>query len=126
MNRALAALAARPILRGLVIALAVSLETILLIEALRQLSQGTIVASAAFIAIAVVASFAGMRFGLLSALFFIVYGAFVYAEGLQPPTYTSDGLFKFVVLSGTAIGLALIVGYLKARADQKKAHRTRA
>ena len=34
MNRALSALAARPTLRGLIIALAVSLETILLVEAL--------------------------------------------------------------------------------------------
>ena len=55
-----------------------------------------------------------------------MYGAFIYAEGNRPPNFTSDGLFQFVVLSGTAIGLALIVGYLKARADQKKAHRTRA
>jgi PAS domain S-box-containing protein len=121
MNRALSALAARPNLRGFIIALAVSLETILLIEALRQLSQTTIVASAALLAIAVVASFAGTRWGLLSALLFIGYGAFVYAEGLQPLNFTSDGLFNFVVLVGTAIGLALIVGYLKARADQQKA-----
>ena len=41
--------------------------------------------------------------------------------GQQPPNFSSDGLFQFVVLAGTAIGLALIVGYLKARADQKKA-----
>src|SRR5262245_16715431 len=121
MNRALSALAARPTLRGLVIAIAVSLETILLIEALRQLSQTTIVASAALLAIAVVASYAGTRFGLLSAAFFILYGAFVYSVDLRPPNFTSDGLFNFVVLTGTAIGLALIVGYLKARADQQKA-----
>ena len=98
MNRALAALAARPLLRGLVIALAVSLETILLVEAVRQVSGTTFVASAALIAIAVVASFAGTRFGLLSAFLFIVYGAFIYAEGNQPPNFTSDGLFQFVVL----------------------------
>jgi PAS domain S-box-containing protein len=121
MNRALSALAARPNLRGLIIAVAVSLETILLVEVLRQLSQPTIVASAALLAVAVVASFAGTRWGLLSALFFIVYGAFVYAIDLQPPNYTSDGLFNFAVLVGTAIGLVLIVGYLKARADQQKA-----
>ena len=121
MNRALAALAARPILRGLIIALAVSLETILLVEAVRQVSGTTFVASAALIAIAVVASFAGTRFGLLSAFLFITYGALIYAEGNRQPNVSSDGLLQFVVLSGTAIGLALIVGYLKARADQKKA-----
>jgi two-component system, cell cycle sensor histidine kinase and response regulator CckA len=121
MNRALAALAARPSLRGLVIALVVSLETILLIEVLRQAYQVTFVASASLLAIAVVASFAGTAFGLLSALLFTLYGAFVYAEGNQPPTFTSDGLLQFAVLAGTGAGLALIVGFLKARADQKKA-----
>jgi two-component system, cell cycle sensor histidine kinase and response regulator CckA len=121
MNRALAALAARPLLRGLVIALAVSLETILLVEAVRQVWGTPFVDSAALIAVAVVASFAGTRFGLLSAFLFIAYGAFIYADPNQPPNFTNDGLFRLVVLSGTAIGLALIVGYLKARADQKKA-----
>ena len=108
-ERALAALAARPILRGLIIALAVSLETILLVEAVRQLSGTTFVASASLIAIAVVASFAGTRFGLLSAFLFIVYGAFIYGDA-SAPELTSDGLFQFVVLPGTAVGLALIVG----------------
>jgi two-component system cell cycle sensor histidine kinase/response regulator CckA len=121
MNRALAALAARPTLRGLVIALAVTLETILLVEALRQVSGTTIVASAALLAIAVVASFAGTLFGLLSAGLFIAYGAFALADSLQPPTFSDENLFTFAVLAGTAIGLALIVGYLKARAEEKKA-----
>ena len=128
MNRALAALAARPILRGLIIALAVSLETILLVEAVRQLSQGRRSSPLRrCIAIAVVASFAGTRFGLLSAFFFIVYGAFIYAER-QP----AADLSRATACSSSSCspelrsGLALIVGYLKARADQKKAHRTRA
>jgi len=121
MNRALSALAARPTLRGFVIALAVSLETILLLEAVRQVSQTTLVASAALLAIAVVASFAGTRFGILSAILFIAYGGLVYSNTLQPPNLKGEGAFDFAVLVGTAIGLALIVGYLKARADQQKA-----
>ena len=91
------------------------------------MSQTTFVASASLIAIAVVASFAGTQFGLLSAVLFITRREKKIAEGNGSPGSTSDGLFLFVELSlwnGDRTGPDRRKP--QGRADQKKASNLRA
>jgi PAS domain S-box-containing protein len=121
MNRVQGVLATRPSRRGLVVAVDLTLATIVLMELLRNALQAPIVASGSLMVVAVVASTSGTRVGLLSAALFSVYGAFVYAEGNQVPNFSPDGAVRLAVLAGTGIAMALLVGILKQRAEQEQA-----
>jgi hypothetical protein len=120
MFRALSVLAARPALRGYALAVFVSVLTIVLLEFVRRAIEEPVEAPGALLAIAVIASLAGMGPGLLGALLFAVYGLFVYAENNQPPNFGADGALRASLLALTGLGMALLVGVLKARDDQRR------
>jgi PAS domain S-box-containing protein len=121
MNGARGLLAVRPTLRGRVVAVDLTLATIVLMELVRRLLQAPILAPGALMVIAVVASTAGMRLGLLSAAIFTAYGAYAYADGNVILSFTPDGALRLGVLAGTGIAMALLVGLLKQRAEQQQA-----
>jgi PAS domain S-box-containing protein len=121
MNGARSLLAVRPSLRGRVVAVDLTLATIVLLELVRRLVQAPILAPGALMVIAVVASTTGARLGLLSAAIFTVYGAYVYADGDLFASYPADGALRLAVLALTGAAMALLVGILKQRAEEQQA-----
>ena len=120
MKRAREGLSARPRL-ATIVALDLTLVTIIVMEAVRRELLTPVVASGSLMVIAVVASTAGTKLAVLSAVMFTTYGAYTYAVNQQIPNFTADGWVRLGLLAGTGLGMAVLVGYLKRRAEQQQA-----
>ena len=113
-------LAARPRL-ATIVALDLTLATIVVMEVIRRELETPVVATGSLMVIAVVASTAGTRLAVLSAVMFTTYGAYTYAIDQRFPNFTADGWVRLGLLAATGLGMAVLVGYLKRRAEQQQA-----
>ena len=120
MKRARDLIAARPSRLATIVALDLTLATIVLMELIRRIIATPVVASGSLMVIAVVASTGGTMLGLVSTAMFILYGAYSFAsEGI--PRFSADELVRLALLVVTGVGMALLVGFLRRRAEQEQA-----
>ena len=120
MNGARDLIATRPSRLAAIVSLDLTLATIVLMELLQRALNAPIVAFGSLMVIAVVASTGGTVLALVSTAAFTIYGANAYAtEGIG--RMSPDQIVRLSLLVVTGVGMALLVGLLKRRAEQQQA-----
>jgi PAS domain S-box-containing protein len=101
-----------------------ALIPLLFVEALRNLGFEVAGPGLLFLlGIVFAAFFGGTGAGLIGSLLVVLYGTYFYFTPGPHRFYTHDAGIRLVILASTAPAMALLVGLLRSRADQRAAAR---
>src|ERR1044071_2027007 len=103
-----------PLSRGPLVTLLVAIG----LEGFSRLLLDIPSAAPLFLAVAYAAFLGGVQSGLVSATITIAYALYAYATPGSFLVYSDNNLIRLVIIIGTSLSMALLVGVLKRRAER--------